>query len=393
MRVAGIDIASETHVVAIVDMLSQQVLVKPTEIKEDIEGYDKLLTLLGPPVETSVAMEATGHYWKNLFAVLSAKGYLVFVLNPLRTRRFAEEDMQRTKTDAIDAVGIARFVIQKNCRPAQLPDAETEQLRELVHMMDRFTQDFGDRVRQLHRLVDLGFPEFTRHVRTLDSELATTILHACPTAMAFKSMSRRRLAKLRYDGRHYVGDELAGRLITAAALSVGQHHSDVYCSEIRFLCEDIDTLRKRLRQIRKDIESKIDVHEVGKFINTIDGLGPMTVARILAVVGDPAHFANAKKLASFVGVVPGLAMSGKRQSCRAGLAPFGHAALRRALWMPTLTAVRKNPWLKHFYESMRARGKLPKVALVAAMRKLLSAIHSVAKNRQPFVPHLPPATT
>jgi transposase len=263
----------------------------------------------------------------------------------------------------------------------------------MVHMMDRFTQDLGDRVRQLHRLVDLGFPEFTRHVRTLDSELATTILHVCPTARSFRGMPPRRLAKLCYDGRHRVGDELAGQLITAAALSVGQHHGEIYCTEIRFLCEDIDTLRKRLRQIRKDIEGKIDAHEVGKLLNTIDGLGPTTVARILAVVGDPAKFANAKKLASFVGVVPGLALSGKTKNQRAGLTPYGHAALRRALWMPTLTAVRKNLWLKAFYESMRARGKLPKVALIAAMRKLLSAIYSVAKNRQPFVPILPPATT
>jgi transposase len=393
MRVAGIDIASETHVVAVLDHITEQVLVKPTQFKEDLEGYDKLLTLLGSPTETSVAMEATGHYWKNLFAVLSSKGYLVFLLNPLRTHRFAQEDLQRTKSDAIDTVNIARFVIQKKCKPARLPDMVTEELRELVHMMDRFTQDLGDRVRQLHRLVDLGFPEFTRHVRTLDSELATTILHECPTAQAFRGMPPRRLAKLCYDGRHRVGDELAGRLITAAALSVGQHHGEVYRTEIRYLCEDIATLRTRLRQIRKDIETKVDAHEVGKLINTIDGLGPTSVARILAVIGDPAQFGSAKKLASFVGVIPGLALSGKSQNRRAGLTPFGHAALRRSLWMPTLTAVRRNPWLKAFYESLRARGKLPKVALVAVMRKLLSAIYSVAKNRQPFVPHIPPAVT
>jgi transposase len=393
MRVAGIDIASETHVVAVLDHLTEQVLVKSTEFEEDLAGYDKLFTLLGSPIETSVAMEATGHYWKNLFAVLSAKGYLVFLLNPLRTHRFGQEDLERTKTDAIDAVNIARFVIQKKCKPTRLPDAATEELRELVHMMDRFIQDLGDRVRQLHRLVDLGFPEFTRHVRTLDSELATAILQACPTAQAFRGMPPRRLAKLCYDGRHRVGDDLAGRLITAAALSVGQHHGEVYRIEIRYLCEDIDTLRKRVKQIRKDLEGKVDAHEVGKLLNTIDGLGPTTVARILAVVGDPAQFGNAKKLASFLGVIPGLALSGKSKNRRAGLTPFGHAALRRALWMPTLTAVRKNPWLRAFYESLRARGKLPKVALVAAMRKLLSAIYSVAKNRQPFVPHMPtPAT-
>ena len=55
--------------------------------------------------------------------------------------------------------------------------------------------------------------------------------------------------------------------------------------------------------------------------------------------------------------------------------------------MPTLVAVRFNPWLKAFYERLRARGKLAKVALIAAMHKLLAAIYSVAKHRRPFVAH------
>jgi aryl-alcohol dehydrogenase-like predicted oxidoreductase len=53
------------------------------------------------------------------------------VLNPLRTRRFAEEELQRTKTDAIDALGIARFAGQKRPPATQLPDVATEELREL----------------------------------------------------------------------------------------------------------------------------------------------------------------------------------------------------------------------------------------------------------------------
>jgi transposase len=61
-------------------------------------------------------LEATGHYWRNLFVALLAKGYAVAVLNPVRTRRFAEEELQRTKTDAIDALGIARFAAQKRPR-------------------------------------------------------------------------------------------------------------------------------------------------------------------------------------------------------------------------------------------------------------------------------------
>jgi hypothetical protein len=56
--------------------------------------------------------------------------------------------------------------------------------------------------------------------------------------------------------------------------------------------------------------------------------------------------------------------------------------------MPVLTAVRTNPWLRAYYERLIARGKLPKVALVAAMRKLLHAVYSVATHRRPLVANL-----
>ena len=53
-----------------------------------------------------------------------------------------------------------------------------------------------------------------------------------------------------------------------------------------------------------------------------------------------------------------------------------------------LNAVRCNPWLRQDYERLRAAGKPGKVAVIAAMRKLLTAVWSVA-DRKPFVPHLP----
>jgi transposase len=387
MRFAGIDIASETHVVAVVDEACS-VMVKPASFGEDAAGYEKLLGLLGDPGDILVAMEATGHYWQNLFAALAAAGFAVALLNPLRTRRFAGEDLERTKTDAIDATGIARFAAQKRPVATRLPDDATQELRELVRLRDRLTQDFGDRVRQLHRLVDLGFPEFTRYVRSLDSELATVILHEHPTAEAFLGLPWKRLAKLCYDGRHKVGEEIAKALVEAAKVSVGRHHGPAYRVQVRYTCEDLDLLRRRLRQVDSDIGRTLGDHEVGTLLTTIDGIGPTTAARLIAEFGDIAAFPNPAAMAAYVGCIPGLRQSGKRAPTRAGLTPHGNARLRAKLWMPTLTAVRKNAWLRAYYEGLRARGKLPKVALVAAMRKLLIAVHFVAKHRKPFVPIL-----
>jgi transposase len=388
MRFAGIDVGAERHMVAVVGEQGE-VLCRSSPFGEDASGYVHLFELLGPPEGCLLALEATGHYWRNLFVALLAKRYAVAVLNPLRTRRFAEE-LQRTKTDAIDALGIARFAAQKRPPAAQLPDSATEELRELARLRERLAEDFASRLRQLHRAVDLGFPEFTRYVRTLESQLATTILSRYPTAASFQGVSMKKLARIIYDGSHKVGEELARTLIEAAKRSVGSHHSEPYRLRIQYLCEDLDVLRHRLKDLARDIERKIDDHEVGKLLTTIDGVGPLTAACLIAELGDPARFRSAGAIASYVGVAPRLRQSGKKRFSGSPTIPFGNARLRKALWMVVLNAVRCNPWLRQYYERLRAAGKAGKVAVIAAMRKLLAAVWSVATHRRPFVPHLSP---
>lgn len=390
-RFVGIDIGSEKHAVAAVDENGVTVL-KPTVFTENGGGYEKLRGLLGDPTETHVAMEATGHYWKNLFAALVTWGFEVALLNPMRTRRFADEDLGRTKTDAIDALRIARFAREKRPEPTRVPERATAELRELVRLRERLKKDFGERLNQLHRAVDLGFPEFLNYVRTLESELATSILTAYPTAQAFAGISMRRLANLRYDGKHRVGEELAQRLITGAASSVGAHHGEPYRLQVRYACEDLDVLRRRLKSLDADIERQLAEHEVGTLLTTIDGIGPLTAALLIAELGDPAEFKSADALASYVGLTPALRQSGKKTTMRARISHIGNARLRARLWMPTIVAVTYNPWLRAFYLRLRSRGKPAKVALVASMRKLLAAIYSVARARKPFVPILTPGS-
>jgi transposase len=387
VRYAGIDIGSEKHVLAIVDR-EENVLLKPRTFLEDDIGYSKMLEALGS-TDVLVCMEATGHYWQNLFATLVGNGYQVALVNPLRTHRFMGEDLARTKTDAIDALGLARFAAQKRPKPAQLPDEANEELRELVRLRDRIVQEMGDKTRQLHRLVDLGFPEFKRLVDDLQGPLATTILAKYPTAAAFKGVHPGTLAKLVFDRRnHSVGLERAKEIVAAAKISVGRHHGEAYKLQIRYLCADLELLRTRLKELEHDTDNTVQKHDLAKLYVQLDGIGPTTAARIVAELGDVSRF-NAKQLASFVALVPALKHSGKSAPERAGLSNLGNVPFRSALWMPMLVAVRRNAWLKHFYDRLIARGKLPKVALIASMRKLLVALIWIAKNKKPFVPRVP----
>ncbi len=386
MRFAGIDIGGERHAVAVVNE-GGTVLVKSAFFGEDAAGYQRVRDLLGDPHDCVVAMEATGHYWRNLFAFLVGHGFKVALLNPLRTRRFAEEELERTKTDSVDALGIARFAAQKGPTPTPIAEEVTAELRELVRLRTRYVDEHSDRMRQLHRAVDLGFPEFTRHVR-MNTVLATAILARYPTARSFANVSVRKLARLAYDGRHQVGEVLARALIETAKISVGSHYTEAYQLQVKYTCSDMELLRNRVKQLDQEIERKLQTHEVGRLLTTIDGIGARTAACLIAELGDPSRFRDAAALASYVGVVPRLRQSGKRAFSGARGLPLGNARLRHRLWMPTLVAVRKNPWLQAHYDRLLAAGKRPKVAIVACMRKLLGAIYSVARNRRPFVPHL-----
>lgn len=390
VRYAGIDIGSQEHMVAVVDA-EGGVLVKPTAVGEVREGYDRLTGVLGPPDDLLVVMEATGHYWQNLFGHLTEQGYQVAVINPLRTKRYAEEDLARTKTDSIDAKALARFGAEKKPAVTALPDAATRELRELVRMRDRLVQEHADKTRQLHRLVDLGFPELKRLVKELDGAVALTLLSEYPTAAAYEKTSPARIAKLEVGGRK-VGRELAQAVFEAASQSVGRHQGHVYELQVRYLCDDLRLLKKRIGEIEGDINGLLEKHEVGQLLMTIPGVGTQTSARVVSEVGDPKEFASAAALAAFIGLAPALRQSGRNRSMKAHLTAFGHARLRKGLWMPTLVAIRCNPWLRATYERLRVRGKPAKVAIVACMRKLVTAIYSVAKNRKAFVPILPSAS-
>jgi transposase len=384
MRYVGIDVGSQRHVVAAVNE-QREVLLAPKGVTEDRVGYDQLLEALGDPKDTLVAMEATGHYWCNLAFELLARGFSVTVVNPARTRFAAAADLERTKTDEVDALSIARFAAEKRLQGGVLLDAAARELREFVRWRQRVRDEAWDKVRELHRQVDLVFPEFTAHVKGLATELATSLLSRYPTAKTWRESTTRRVANLRYDEVHRVGPELAQRLRDAAEHSIGQHQGEVYASQVRTLCEDIARLRRRLRELEGQIQRVIGEHELGPLLKSIRGLGDTTIAMLLGEVGDPAQYRSANALIAHVGSAPGIKQSGKQQGMRGRISRIGNARVRAALWMPILSAVRSNPWLKAFYDRLVARGKPRKVALIAAMNKLLKAIYAVARDRKPFV--------
>ena len=99
---------------------------------------------------------------------------------------------------------------------------------------------------------------------------------------------------------------------------------------------------------------------------------------------------NQREIAKLVGIAPLHDDRGKRAGARH--LRGGRAKVRTVLYMATLTATRCNPVIKAFYQRLLARGKAQKVALTAAMRKLLIILNAMVKTRTPWnarVNHVP----
>jgi len=95
---------------------------------------------------------------------------------------------------------------------------------------------------------------------------------------------------------------------------------------------------------------------------------------------------SAQSAAAYCGLSPREFKSGSNVRGRTRLSKSGNARLRKALYLPTLTAIRFNPVLKGCFDRLVAAGK-PKVQAVGAcMRKLEMICYGVLKNRKPFDP-------
>ena len=126
--------------------------------------------------------------------------------------------------------------------------------------------------------------------------------------------------------------------------------------------------------------------ESASLLLSISGIGLITTAWLLVGTLNFEACASAEQAAAYVGLVPLARESGSSVRGRAQIGHGGHARLRTALYLATLTAARFNPAIKMHYQRLRAAGKPAKVARCAAARKLLHLAFAVVSKREPFDP-------
>jgi transposase len=126
--------------------------------------------------------------------------------------------------------------------------------------------------------------------------------------------------------------------------------------------------------------------ESAALLASIPGIGVVTTAWLLVGTVNFTACARAEAAAAYAGLVPLARESGSSVRGRAQIGHGGHARLRTALYMATLTAARYNPVIRAQYERLRAAGKPVKVARCAAARKLIHLAFAVVTKKQSFDP-------
>lgn len=144
----------------------------------------------------------------------------------------------------------------------------------------------------------------------------------------------------------------------------------------------IEWLRKEISRTDKDLDEAIEdsatFKENERLLRSVPGVGRVLARTLLAELPELGALTH-KRVCALVGVAPFNRDSGQSRGKREVWG--GRAPVRATLYMGALAATRFNPVIKEFYERLLASGKPKKVALVACMRKLLSILNAVMRDR------------
>src|ERR1700730_5895367 len=157
----------------------------------------------------------------------------------------------------------------------------------------------------------------------------------------------------------------------------------------RSLRAHIAYLRKQIKQADHDLDRAVrnsvlwDQYEL---LSSVPGVGPVLSVALLSDLPELGRL-NRREIAALAGVAPFNCDSGTLRGQRK--IQGGRKRLRRVLYSATVASVRCNPALRPFYQRLRATGKPAKVALVAAMHKLLLILNAMLKTKTVWRPPCP----
>jgi transposase len=146
-------------------------------------------------------------------------------------------------------------------------------------------------------------------------------------------------------------------------------------------------LEDALRRLDQDLNSVIRAtplwREADDLLRSVPGIGPVTACTLIADLPELGRL-DRRRIAALAGLAPVARDSGAFRGRR--MIMGGRAHIRRVLYMATLTAIKHNPTIRVFHQRLVAAGRPGKVALTAAMRKLLTILNAMLRDHRPWQP-------
>ena len=161
MYYIGIDISKFKHDCAVIDDVGD-VITPSWSFANDHEGFSQFKVLLDSlGTETRIGLESTGHYGTNLKLFLESIGFTFMEFNPLLINRFVKsKSLRKTKSDSIDCMMIARYLMTVEYKPYPSLLYHAEKLKSLTRFRDSLVRQRSRHLVELTNILDKIFPEF-----------------------------------------------------------------------------------------------------------------------------------------------------------------------------------------------------------------------------------------
>lgn len=396
--IVGIDVAKNKHH-AFLGTATGKTVFRRLIVENSASGFEHLLGHMQFYMtkyrldRVVFGLEPTAAYHKPLAEFLIEHDFLVVYVSNLAIKKNRELlDGRWDKNDTKDAANVADLISQGKCQYYDLPDISMRDIRSLLSLRKRLKkQEHGIRVRIRNNLVAQYFPELDKYWNKSEGE-SLAIARWCLAPAKINRLEFKNFFQMvtsRYRGaRQY---QRLTKIWEMAPYSVGCRAGTALELEAKIMVEGLKQIREQLAEIDKSIKDIcVSFHEY-ELLLTIPGFGPYISAVVLAAIGNPHRFENAKQVLRLAGLDLSASRSGEKSSSAIPvISKRGKADLRYALYQAALIASISNARFMVYYSKLlkgreRERGIRTKMRVKLAA-KLLIIAWTLMKKGEAFSP-------
>jgi len=257
MHYLGIDIGKDFHVVGCITESGGP--VTPFKFKSNLEGYKMFKERLGPyltnPERVKIGIEATGHYWLNIYEKLTRDGYSPALLNPIQVHAFRNQGIRGTKTDSTDSLLIAKMLRLGEYIDTKLKEDATASLRHLTRYRHELVEQIASIKNRVICLLDTVFPEYEKLFSDVFGPTSLALLRKASTPEEILELDNKKLLRLfMTTSRGKFGQEAVARIKDVARNSFGSKIASAILSKGAFEYRIFDTICNNV--LRRQAEAK-----------------------------------------------------------------------------------------------------------------------------------------